>query len=78
MLQLNDKINIIMNKLENIKNTHPNISSVWKNHLELREKKFVDELERCEKMLDLLQTKPDISLEMIQFIVALMKVSNNT
>ena len=78
MTQLNEKLDNIIIKLEELQNTHPNITSVWKNHLLIRQKKFNEELERCEKLLDTLKSKPDLSIEMIHLIITLMKGVNNT
>ena len=78
MTELNNKINDLFKRLDEIKISHPNISSVWNNHLTIRHRKFVEEIERCNKMLDTITEKPDIPLEMIQLIITLMKGINNT
>ena len=80
MTTLGEKYNEIIRKLEEKQETHPNLTNVWKQHIISRKTKFENDLIRCNNLLELLERKPDISLELLHNVSFLMRgiYRNNT
>ena len=60
---MEDRVAEIMNKLEEYKETHPNVTTVWRCYLNKKIANLNKELENCERLLDdLIPNMPDIPL----------------
>ena len=80
MTTIDEKYNAIIQKLQEKQESHPNLTNVWKQHLISRKTKFEKDLIRCNNLLEILERKPDISLELLHNVSFLMReiYRNNT
>ena len=69
----------LIEALNKKKDTHPNLTKVWIQHLKNRRAKLLNEFSRCENLLVEMENKDDVSMENLFLIVRLMSqvYSNN-
>ena len=53
------------------KDSHPNLSKIWIQHLKNRKNKLLHEFTRCEQMLVEMENKDDVSMENLFFLRSL-------
>ena len=72
-----DKINIDLDKK---KESHPNLTKLWREYIKLKKMRFITELARCDNMLNYIDCMPDQTPEQIIMTSQVLKMvlSNNT
>ena len=80
MAGFDERFDRLMERLVEKSGTHPNVTNVWRNHLQLRKKKMEGELERCEAILDQISNREDLPLEVLRDLSVLVSLfcNNNT
>ena len=75
----------LQQRIENIKvkfnehnNTHPNVTKLWNNYLDIRINKLVNTLNECERLIDKIDNgSPDISESQIISLYNVYTILNN-
>ena len=67
----------IKNSLKKYENTHPNLSKLWREYINVQVKKLEQTLLECENVIDLMKTRDDVSVENITTLYLFSLLSNN-
>lgn len=68
-----EKLNEILNKLNNKRGSHPNFCSLWSNYLNIKSNSFLKEINTLETILRDLDNQPDINFNDINTIINLQR-----
>jgi len=62
------------------KDSHPNLTKLWREYIKLKKMRFIIELTRCDNMLNYIDRMPDQTPEQIILTAQILKMvlSNNT
>lgn len=64
-----EKLNEILNKLNNKRESHPHFCSLWSNYLNIKSDSFIREINNLECILRDLDNQPDINLNNVNTII---------
>ena len=67
----------IKNTLKNYENTHPNLSKLWREYIDVKVKKLEQTILECENAIDLMKTRDDISVENMSTLYLFSLLNNN-
>jgi hypothetical protein len=70
---MENKLQSIKERLNKLKESHPNIIELWTNYINIKKKSLEDGIIECEKALELIEKKenPDVSKKTIAFLYML-------
>lgn len=68
-----NEINNILEKLKNKENTHPNMSKIWINYINIKKKRLEEALKLAEDSLSLMDNTLDLSQENLLFLFIYMQ-----
>tara|TARA_Y100001970_G_C14207309_1_gene844837 strand:- start:773 stop:997 length:225 start_codon:yes stop_codon:yes gene_type:complete len=70
---MEDKLQSIEERLNNLKESYPNIVELWINYINVKKKSLEKGLIECEKALDIIEKKinPDLNKQTIAFLYLL-------
>jgi hypothetical protein len=68
--------NEIIDKLNEKKETHPNLTFLWKKQIEFKKKKLLESLNNCNKVLTLLNNACDLTTTNILTLYILLNTND--
>jgi len=63
-----DDLDKVIDKLDMIKNTHPNLYSFWKNYLIIKKEAIEGEITKCNNIINTISCIEDIELSNIYLL----------
>ena len=61
----------IVERLHSYKISHPTLYSLWKNYLIIKRESFLNSIINCNKILERLDTRPDLTQEQVILLLIL-------
>tara|TARA_Y100001970_G_scaffold28_1_gene38 strand:+ start:2481 stop:2708 length:228 start_codon:yes stop_codon:yes gene_type:complete len=74
---MDNKINIINNKIEKLKYKYPNITNMWKKYINIRKTNLVESIDICLEILNKLESE-HVENDIPQDVIFFMYLLNNT
>lgn len=69
IIDINTKLNRVIQQLHTIEKSHPNIVNLWQAYLNRMVENMKDELERCETMMEIVDTGVnDMDIDTLLFL----------
>jgi len=70
---MENKLQSIEERVDRLKESHPNIIELWINYIKVKKESFENGLNECEKALDIIERNmnPDLNRETIAFLYML-------
>lgn len=74
-----EELDILINKYNDIKNTHPQLHTFWTNYLQIKKKRFRELLDSGDNILNIIkEQEEDISLQNIRQIYIISNILNDS
>ena len=70
----------VLQRLDRMRSSHPNLVSVWHTHISTRVEKLEAELKRCEEVMESMDQREDLPLSVLRDLSVLVTLfcNNNT
>jgi len=73
---MESRFNHIILSLERKTSTHPHLSKLWKNYLEIKKRRFLQYCSQCENVMERMTREPDVPPEMLLTMLIFHQVSD--
>ena len=67
-----NEIDILINKFDNIKDTHPQLYIFWKNYLLIKKERIKLIVDKANSILETIDEENDISIEKLQLVYSII------
>lgn len=69
-----EELNGILNSIKDKSETHPNLSRVWYEYLNIKKIKFENDIVQAKQALEYMETIPDLPLESIILLTSISEI----
>jgi hypothetical protein len=74
---MDDQLKDIRDALKNCEETHPNLSKIWRDYINIKVKKLEHAINECKNVMISMETQNDLSLENISTLYFIALLNNN-
>ena len=77
MNELDERISSIVQKLNSYNNSHPNLTTIWENYLNIRLEKIINTIDDCETLITRIESGAnDLSETQIYALYNIYRIMN--